>query len=243
MKPVIILVLIFTVSFFNLSGQTATPPASGDGSESSPYQIATLNNLYWLSQNSTEWDKYFVQTTDIDASTTSTWDDGDGGIADGFSPIGNGTISFTGTYNGQDYTVSNLYINRPTTDNVALFGQITNATINNLGVESADITGHNNTGALIGFNNSGSSVSRCHSSGDINGVSGIGGLVGASFAIVSECYSTANINATQHNNGGLIGYCKNATTHNSYSRGSVTAGGNNIGGFIGVNDGGCTVEN
>ncbi len=226
-----------------MSGQTATPPSVGDGSETTPYEISTLDNLYWLSQNSSEWDKYYIQTADIDASTTSTWDDGDGGDADGFVPIGNSTTLFTGKYNGQNYTVSNLYINRPATDNVALFGNVTNATIDSLGVVSADVTGHNNAAALVGFNNTGSSVSRCYSTGSISGVSSIAGLVGVSFATVSECYSTADINATEHNNGGLIGYCLNATTTNSYSRGSVTAGGNNTGGLIGVNDGGCTVEN
>jgi len=39
----------------NIGGQQAlTPPASGDGTSGSPYQIATLNNLSRITQNSGE---------------------------------------------------------------------------------------------------------------------------------------------------------------------------------------------
>ena len=237
------LFLISAFAFFSLFAQTSAPPAVGDGSEANPYEIATLDNLYWLSQNSSEWDKYYIQTSDIDASATSTWDDGDGGLADGFTPVGNNNTPFTGVYKGKNHSVSDLYIYRPTTDTIGLFGNILNASIDSLGLENATITGQIHTGAFVGLINSGSTIIHCYSSGTINGVSATGGLAGTSFAEVSACYSTADINATEHNNGGLIGYCKNATTSKSYSRGSVTAGGNNIGGLIGVNDGGCTVDN
>ena len=45
---------------YTLSAQTSTPPAGGTGTENDPYQIGTLENLYWLSQTVTEWDKHFV---------------------------------------------------------------------------------------------------------------------------------------------------------------------------------------
>jgi hypothetical protein len=42
--------LLLNISLIFLSvaliAQTATPPATGDGSSSNPYQIATLENLY-----------------------------------------------------------------------------------------------------------------------------------------------------------------------------------------------------
>jgi hypothetical protein len=43
---------------------TSTEPA-GSGTSGSPYQIAIWQNLYWLSQTSGAWDKYFEQTADI----------------------------------------------------------------------------------------------------------------------------------------------------------------------------------
>jgi len=88
------MLLILTVIAFlgagMLTAQTATPPASGDGTSGDPYQIATLNNLYWITQNSGEWNKYYEQTADIDASGTSGWD----GNA-GFYPIGDASVNLT----------------------------------------------------------------------------------------------------------------------------------------------------
>ena len=44
---------------------------SGMGTENDPYLIANLENLYWMTENSGEWDKYYIQTSNIDASSTS----------------------------------------------------------------------------------------------------------------------------------------------------------------------------
>jgi len=85
------LIILFSAQTF---AQTATPPA-GDGTESNPYEIATLENLYWLSQSDTAWDKHYIQTADIDAAATSGWDNDSG-----FTPIGNKNTEFSGTYNG-----------------------------------------------------------------------------------------------------------------------------------------------
>jgi len=84
------------------------------------YQIASLENLIWLSENSDHWDKHYIQTAEnIDAETTNLLD----GEA-GFTPIGTNNIKFTGTYDGQGNTISNLFIDRPNTDNVGLFGYV-----------------------------------------------------------------------------------------------------------------------
>lgn len=84
----LIVVLMATATW----AQTAIAP-SGSGTSGDPYLIATLENLYWVTQNSTSWNKYFRQTADIDATTTSTWDGGKG-----FLPIGNNPTQFTGNY-------------------------------------------------------------------------------------------------------------------------------------------------
>ena len=75
--------------------QTATAPSVGDGTSGTPYQIATLENLYWLSQNSTEWSKYYIQTANINASASSGWDGGQG-----WTPIGKSWDTFKGTFDG-----------------------------------------------------------------------------------------------------------------------------------------------
>jgi hypothetical protein len=106
--------------------ETAASAPSGSGTSAAPYQIANLANLRWLSENSataTNWASgvYYVQTADIDASETSTWNS-----SAGFSPIGNGTTPFKGTYNGQGHAIKGLTINRVSTDYVGLFGYMGN---------------------------------------------------------------------------------------------------------------------
>ncbi|HDQ44497.1 MAG TPA: hypothetical protein ENN17_03215, partial [bacterium] len=60
-----------------LSAQTATAPASGNGSSGSPYEIASLENLYWIAatdvevpapDRATRWAAHYLQTANIDAS-------------------------------------------------------------------------------------------------------------------------------------------------------------------------------
>ncbi len=79
-----------------LSGQTKEKP-DGKGTEEYPYEISSLENLYWISQKPEKWDKHFEQTTNIDAFETETWNGGEG-----WEPIGKSGQQFTGTYNGND---------------------------------------------------------------------------------------------------------------------------------------------
>ena len=116
-------------------GQTATKP-SGSGTEQDPYQIATLENLQWLSETDSVWNAYFIQTADIDASPTSGWDEDSG-----FVPIADRS-GFTGTYNGKDYKVEGLYINRPNKKQVGIFGDIyEGGKIDSLSVTNLNISG------------------------------------------------------------------------------------------------------
>ena len=50
--------LYASLLFLNLSllAQTADQP-SGSGTENDPYLVGTLNNLYWMTENSGAWDK------------------------------------------------------------------------------------------------------------------------------------------------------------------------------------------
>ncbi len=64
-----------TVLCSTVFSQTATMPAAVNGSEETPYEISSLENLYWISQNADNWDKHYVQTADINAAETVTWYD------------------------------------------------------------------------------------------------------------------------------------------------------------------------
>ena len=227
LQKIITTLLVVLVLTINIYSQTATPPSGGDGTEGNPYQIASLDNLYWLSQDTTQWsnDKYFLQTANIDASSTSSWDGGKG-----FFPIGNDSVYFRGTYNGNGYSISGLFINR--SNYVALFG-VTIGEIKNLAITNVNITGNYNVGALVGKTYS--LITNCYSTGTVSG-DYAGGLIGyAIHANISTSFSTCSISGNIRI-GGFIGYLDGGNINNCYSRGDVTkTDGNNeeIGGFCG----------
>jgi len=227
----------FYLLFFPIAliAQTATAPSSGDGSSGDPYQIATLNNLYWVTQNSGEWDAYYIQTANIDASSSSSWDGGAG-----FTPIGNSSTRFTGSYDGDGYTIDSLFINR-STSSIGMFGHIgvdanSATTIQNLGLTNVSITGLGNVGALVGNKQDGNlTVNNCYISGGVTGTNNVGGLVGYinMESAVSNCYSTGSVTGSSNIVGGLAGYLRNqSNVVNSYSTGSVN-GNNFVGGLVG----------
>ena len=240
-----LLLALFLQPTIVLKAQTLTPPSAGDGTKQNPYQIATLDNLYWLSQTSGAWvsDNNFIQTADIDATSTSSWDGGKG-----FKPIGkmNPDPRFEANYNGNGKSISKLFINRPLESGVGLFGLVTQG-ISNLTLINANITGYNFVGILVGYQQNGN-VKRCSSSGIVSGTSTVGGLIGSAHENIEQSYSSANVLIGSNFGGGLCGafdvggsfYIKNC-----YATGSVTDGSNaqNLGGLIGRATGTSTIQN
>jgi hypothetical protein len=181
----------------------------------------------------------YVLGADIDASDTSTWNDGAG-----FVPIGpSGLISFGGTFRGvfegQGHTIANLFIDRPSTDRVGLFGQTSRATIRNVAVEDGSVTGQVRVGGLIGHSGTDNLVSNCSATVTVSGAEEVGGLIGRSFGAVENCCATAVVSSTGTTVGGLIGELR-GTVFESYATGAVS-GMEKVGGLVGKNRGG--VEN
>ncbi|MBN2614809.1 MAG: hypothetical protein JXR71_03875, partial [Bacteroidales bacterium] len=219
--------ILFTVAGLlaglSLWAQTATKPA-GSGTSSDPYQIATLDNLYWVTQNSSSWGSDFIQTADIDATATKNWNGGAG-----FSPIGNYSISFTGTYNGNDHIISGLFINLPTGEAGFFDHTGSGSVIENLGLENVDIGGTTNVGGLLAVGSA--TIRNCYTTGKITEAStsgvnttSIGGLAGQTGnGNVSNCYSTCSINSVstgQYFAGGLTGG-SGGTITNCYATGAI----------------------
>ena len=174
--------------------------SGGNGSSADPFQIANLDDLEELMNSSDYWDKYFIQTTNIDATDTQSWSAGNG-----FTPIGNFSTYFSGNYNGQDHIISNLYINRDSTDYMALFGAVRWADISNLELSSVQITGQNYTGGVVAYVN-GTEISSCKVSGTINGRTYVGGISGYLFsARISNSENSATISG-RNQVGGVAGY-------------------------------------
>jgi VCBS repeat-containing protein len=177
---------------------------------------------------------YYVLDGDIDASETRSWNGGEG-----FAPIGASSIPFSGALDGQGYAISNLYINRGGSDYVGLFGYVSGelATISNVDLDNATITGRNYTGALMGYNNN-CLIKKCSSTGSVSANSYVGGLVGRSQASqpfsISNCYSTSAVSGNG-GVGGLVGYNVNTPISTCYSAGKVSGGESWVGGLIGYN--------
>jgi hypothetical protein len=243
MKP--IRCFFLTISFIfilacpgSIFAQTPEQP-SGTGTSEDPYLIATLNNLYWVTQNSGSWDKHFEQTAIIDASGTSGWWGGTG-----FSPIGNFNTSFTGTYNGNSHAITNMYIYRPNENQPqGLFGYTENATLFSINNESVNITGFHGVGAIVGYAYL-TNISFCYSSGNVTADGdNLGGIAGENMeGMVEHCTSDCNVTATSSDSdrvGGLVGYnlYGSAVIIDSKSRGNVN-GYSYTGGLVGDNWGG-----
>jgi hypothetical protein len=81
-------------------------------------------------------------------------------------------------------------------------------------------------------------VSRCYSTGDVNGGENVGGLVGFNcYGSVSDCYCTGDVNGRE-DVGGLVGdngHIGLGSLFRCYSTGDVS-GANEVGGLVGDND-------
>lgn len=211
---------------------TTKPDMDGLGTSNSPYLVSTLSDLANMSSDQYFMDKYFIQITNIDASDTRNWNDGAG-----FNPIGNSSHEFRGSYNGQDYTISNLYINRPDTDNIGLFGYTQGATISNVGIVDNEIYGADRVGGLVGcsqkYDDRQSIISNSYSSGTISGINQVGGLVGrVQRSIISNSSATGTVSGLSISIGGLVGYLVYSSINNSYAYGQVN-GVEEVGGLVG----------
>ncbi len=149
--------------------------ASGTGVEGDPYVITNCTQLQLMN---TVLDAHFVLGSDIDCLETEGWNENTAewvdGVVDGelipdsyndipgvygavsnngyygFEPIGSDGDPFTGVFDGDGYTINDLWIFRKEQDNVGLFGYTAGATIEDFDLVAADIVGESNVGGVVG---------------------------------------------------------------------------------------------
>ncbi len=206
-------------------------------------------------------------------NTSDIWGTNEGGSTGaGFVPIGNTTNTFTGTLNGGNFQISNLYIDSANND-LGLFGDLSGSgNLSNLTVSgtvvgtgsasdvalllglnsggtitgittSGAVTGTTQTGGVIGFNNTGS-ASNLTNSATVTGTTNVGGVAGESSSALSDVFNTGLITGSS-NVGGLVGNDTGAIT-DGYNGGNVTAsstGQTGFGGVIGLLNGAITISN
>ena len=187
----------------------------------------------------------------------------------GWQPIGDISMTFRATFDGNGYTISNLMINRGSTRFVGLFGYTrTAAEIANLGLLDVDVSGQSRVGSLVGRNdgtitnsylmgtvsgrfdtgglvgvNQGGSITNSYSMGTVSGRLDIGGLVGQNDGgSITHSYAIVEVKGSSNRVGGLAGRNDDGSIMNSYATGSVD-GEEDVGGLIGSNDNGGSIEN
>jgi len=156
----------------------------------------------------------------------------------GWEPIGDWHNRFTGTFDGNEHEISDLYIDRPGTSHFGLFGPVDDGgEVRNVGVIDAYVSGFKNLGGLVGINDG--IVEDSYASGNVSGGHWISGLVGRNDGIVKNSYATGDVSGDGRV-GALVGR-NDGIVKNSYATGNVSSNGSNIGGLVGRNWG--TVEN
>ncbi|AFQ13280.1 TPA: type II secretion system protein [Bacillus paranthracis] len=209
--------------------ETIRTPKTGRGISYDPYIITTVGELQSIKLKPSS---YYELGNDIEGCVTKSWNNGLG-----FEPL----PLFTGVLFGKEFTVKNLYINRPNQDFVGLFSQ-TNRPYSALHIKLKDpeVTGRDYVGAVVGSSGTNDSLQYEFThveNGKVTGRNYIGGLIGKLGNSASLSYSsfTGQIKGAE-NVGGLVGSIEfkfNMTT--SYFIGSVV-GENNVGGVSGKAD-------
>jgi filamentous hemagglutinin family protein len=227
----------FAATDFRIAGGTFVRALSGAGSTVSPYQLSDIYGVQGMGSAGMVSNSY-VLANNVDATGTSAWNAGSG-----FVPVGNASTPFNGSFNGQGHTISSLFVNRPAAPEDGLFGMLsTIATVSNLGVLGANITGLENVGGVVGLNQG--AVSNVYSTGSVTAAAlstlnqapgKAGGIVGRNEGSVSNSYSEAAVSGLLA--GGFVGSNLGGIT-NSYSIGGVSGGTN--GGFAGYSNNSIT---
>lgn len=247
------------------AGEESTAVTAWDGTadtnwykeNENEFTLSTAAQLAGLAQLVNGGNNFSGKTITLDADidlnpgasydpTTETWINGDGQpVAEDslhkWTPIGNYSNNFTGTFDGGGNTVSGLYISNSDEDYLGLFGWVGDSgTVKNLTV-SGSVSGGDSVGSVVGRNYG--SVSGCSNTGSVSGDYHVGGVVGRNQGSVSNCYNTVSFNVTGELAyvGGIVGYNDfDGSISSCYNTGLLTVSGSSAiaGGIVGLIGGG-----
>ncbi len=232
---------------------TPTRPTIGDG-KTEPYQIGTAEELYWFaglvngtlpnveknaSSNAILTANIIVNKGVLDANK----DHVSGKDFIPWTPIGTSDVPYTGTFDGQGYTISGLYFNDSSAKDVGLFGCIgANGKISNVGVLDSYFQFCALGGGVCGMNKNGE-LQNCSNSSTVicNMQDGTGGVCGYnSKGTVRDCKNTGSVRGTAPL-GGVCGVNSYGTITNCFNDGTVS-GQDAVGGVCGAYFGGTTTN-
>ena len=158
-----------------------------------------------------------------------------------WTPIGTYTIAFTGTFDGQGYTISKLTCTDTNKDHVGLVGYAIGAAIQNVTVQGATLNGRDYIGSVCGYL-LGGTITNCHAVETVIGKTGReaqskyrGGIVGyiISNTNVTGCTNSGTVSGLNFL-GGIVGQANRATVQRCFNSGAVTGNSSPIGGIVGL---------
>ena len=217
-----------------------------DGTKDTVYEISNAGQLYWFAglvngtldgveQNTLANAILTANITVNENLLDSLQYDTEGNVSNGsdfisWTPIadwmGNRTTQYSGTFDGNNKTVSGLYFNGDSTC-IGLFGSSeSDGNIKNVGVVDSYFKGNDHVGGVCG-NNAGT-ITNCYNAGNLTAIESsadIGGICGYNNGgTVTNCYNTGTVTATGSVAfvGGVCG-CSTAPISNCYNIGTVTA--------------------
>ena len=176
-----------------------------------------------------------------------------------WTPIGNSNNKFQGTFDGQNFPISNLNVGESTLSNVGLFGFTTDGSIKNVHVHNADVDGRLNVGVIAGTPYT-STYENIKVTGDVtvDGMAYVGGLFGKNVYanvnnltvdVTEESYVNANSveNGVAYRTyvGGVMGFVGEGShvISNVTSNIDVLGSTIDVGGITGIAHYGNTFEN
>ena len=233
-----------------------------DSMKENVYEISNAGQLYWFAglvngtldgveQNTLANAVLTANITVNENLLDSLQYDTEGNVSNGsdfitWTPIadwmGNRTTQYSGTFDGNNKTVSGLYFNGDSTC-IGLFGSSeSDGNIKNVGVVDSYFKGNEFVGGVCGRNEG--TITNCYNAGNLTAIESsatIGGICGYNNGgTIANCYNTGTVTATGivASVGGVCG-CSTELILNCYNIGTVTAAssGADISGICGYNFG------
>ena len=217
-----------------------TKPSCGNGEVDSPYIITTAEELKWFRDEVNHGRKNIcAKIADnvevIDMSTVCHAADKSQNLEEvSWEPIGNTTNKYMGTFDGNNKTITNLYINA-NQEYSGLFGYTFISTIKNLTFVNANVTNTNSfTGILVGYGYGGTYQNIMTSTScEVNGGDGTGGIAGKLAGNAYNCVNYATVQGKEQVGGLFSSYDSSNSITACANYGKVTASSLWVGGLVG----------
>ncbi len=224
--------------------------SSGSGQRTDPYIVTSVTEFNKIDQNPRYMNLNFRLANNLDF------------LSGEFKQVGGTAAAFSGVFDGNGSSLSNISNLKPSEDAVGVFGILgANGRIENLRVNNATISGRAEVGGVIGLvdssnvvnviatggsvtasdENSGgvfgrgtkAAIEKVGSNLSVTGQNYVGGVGGNSFAgSLIQSFGKGNVSGVDRV-GGVLGWQSVATFDDNYSTGNVVSTGSMAGGLIG----------